>query len=1006
MKKHFLFILFIWFCVASNASSDPQLRKYHQISLLPHSGQVDLYMDLQELSDPDFDVKIGLQYISDGFRPLSYSGSVGDNWSLIATGQITREIIGVADDGYVYHTSQTSMGSQPHIERLEKGLLVLLRDSSYSLESNESMYNGNWDDSDEWSDVKRNSNTQHLDVESDIYTFNFHSHHGKFMIGLDGEVEILSGDYVSVDISSMPIQEKAEPFYQSQLSNFPMVSSPLLSQITIKTLDGYTYIFGGTFEALSYSLPFDRYIQTPDITTWMLNRIIAPNGREMRYHYKPMMESDTLKHFTYHASVIVDIDDTASDYFLADTMYINPFVNTDQSLFYTRVGGCHLEKQPLLDSITTSDNSFKVVFAYQSLPNSVYSSDYYSIGSDNIYWKYWSSDKYFLKNVTVYNATQLLSDWELTYNTPTLSPSTPNYRRQYLSLVRHTLSNLRYQFTYDFTNAHSLTNINNLDSVDMSGYLISNPKLGTLTSFCDPFGKRTQLEYTLCRYDSIRLIKQKGTEYISVTRSVSHRNKIINTVAVSSIEAYDNRGSLLFRKKYSYGDFPDNIQPLSFDIPNTGGQVSDKIGESSGILNIDFAMDISDVANQSWNEGKRYLITPYISPNGSMNTKIEYSKVKEFEYRLNSNSILYQNILFYDRTDDVIIATPNCRHNLLRAYSYVSQSNRRQSLVAKEEYVGTELSSQHIYTYEPIVVNPGTSQQTQWNVGRNGTCAYKTFIPQSHPSEERAIVYEPSGNYEIQTTYTRDKKHRVIQETISQNERTQFVRYTYPDQLFEDKPSYRSFYAMGYKGLVNRNEINKPIEMIKGFIRDGHSYITSGALQLYQAYNWSGIGYEEFEPPIDMPDIPIIRSNSLLNQPEYYAPIASFSLGIDTPIPLNEFSSIRIEDNNVVFDQHYDTIATYRYNKYLRKTKQTIAGITTNYVWDDNKICITKQTVGSQTTQYTHIPYVGVSSVTSPQGITTYYNYDALGNVIEIYQMHNNKKVILQSILFHYQSQQ
>ena len=127
---------------------------------------------------------------------------------------------------------------------------------------------------------------------------------------------------------------------------------------------------------------------------------------------------------------------------------------------------------------------------------------------------------------------------------------------------------------------------------------------------------------------------------------------------------------------------------------------------------------------------------------------------------------------------------------------------------------------------------------------------------------------------------------------------------------------------------------------------------------------------------------------------------------MDAPIPLNEFSGIRIEDNNVIFDQHYDTIATYRYNKYLRLTKQTIAGITTNYVWDDKKICITEQSTGSQITQYTHIPYVGVSSITSPRGITTYYSYDILGNVIEVYQMHDNKKVILQSNLFHYQSQQ
>jgi hypothetical protein len=119
MKKYFLFILSIWFCVTSNAYCESQLRKYHQISLLPHSGQVNLYMDLQNLSDPDFDLTIGLQYLSDGFRPLSYSGPVGDNWSLVASGYITREIMGIADDRY-YESKSTSSSGNTYTDCIEK----------------------------------------------------------------------------------------------------------------------------------------------------------------------------------------------------------------------------------------------------------------------------------------------------------------------------------------------------------------------------------------------------------------------------------------------------------------------------------------------------------------------------------------------------------------------------------------------------------------------------------------------------------------------------------------------------------------------------------------------------------------------------------------------------------------------------------------------------------------------------------------------------------------------
>lgn len=1000
MKKTYLILLWMCHCIICSASDKSTLHKYHQLSLLPHSGQVDLYIDLYQLSDPDFDFKIGLQYVSDGFRPLTYSGATGDNWNLVAAGYITRQIIGVADDRF-FEYNITSPSGNTYTEHSEKGLLVLLRDSSYSQQTNESIYAGNWDDTSAWNNIPFSTPTNYLDVQSDIYTFNFQGYHGEFMIGLDGNVDILSGDFVSVDLSNMSTQIKGEPYYQHSVSAFPMNEEPLESIITIKTLDGYTYVFGGNSNAIGYTLPFSQNIQAPDITTWMLTQIIAPNQREIRFHYKSPTATDSLKLFAFHTSVQIDTDDNQSDYFLSDTMHINPFVNNNLSAFHTYNAAYSLEKQILLDSVTTSDNSFRIVFAYKSLPNTIYSADNYSseVENETIYRDYWSADKYFLSNIKVYNTNQLLSNWELTYHSPVISHSAHNYHRQYLQSLRHTLANLVYHFDYDFTNSNNITTVNNLDSVDLSGYFRPNPKLGTLTTIQDPLGKITQLEYAISRHDSVRLIKQLGTEYTSIVTACTNRS-IINAVTISSIKNHDHLGALLSYKRYSYGDLPDDWQSRSIDNSNMGNTMG-ALGTSSGILNIDFAIDISDALNQSWNEGKTYLITPYIAPTGSKNVTIEYDKVKEYEYNVHTNTILYQNIFFYDKTDDLIVATPNCKHQLLQAYSYISQRNRRKSLLLREEYTGTQLLSQHMYNYEPII-----SHQTRWNVGRYGTYAYKIFIPQLHPIQERAVVHESSGIYDIQTTYVRDTKHRVIQEIVSQNELTRFACYTYPDQLFEYNPSHHSFYAMGYKGLVNRNEIDKPVETIQGFIRNGNSYITSGSLHLYQAYNWSGAGQGGILPPIDLPDGPIMRSNSLLDLPEYYAPVASYSLILDAPIPLNEFSGIRIEDNNVIFDQHYDTIATYRYNKYLRLTKQTIAGITTNYVWDDKKICITEQSTGSQITQYTHIPYVGVSSITSPRGITTYYSYDILGNVIEVYQMHDNKKVILQSNLFHYQSQQ
>jgi len=56
-------------------------------------------------------------------------------------------------------------------------------------------------------------------------------------------------------------------------------------------------------------------------------------------------------------------------------------------------------------------------------------------------------------------------------------------------------------------------------------------------------------------------------------------------------------------------------------------------------------------------------------------------------------------------------------------------------------------------------------------------------------------------------------------------------------------------------------------------------------------------------------------------------------------------------------------------------------------------------------TTYTHIPLVGISSITDPRGITTYYNYDAFGRLREVYLRENGQKQILQAYDYRYRSQ-
>lgn len=59
---------------------------------------------------------------------------------------------------------------------------------------------------------------------------------------------------------------------------------------------------------------------------------------------------------------------------------------------------------------------------------------------------------------------------------------------------------------------------------------------------------------------------------------------------------------------------------------------------------------------------------------------------------------------------------------------------------------------------------------------------------------------------------------------------------------------------------------------------------------------------------------------------------------------------------------------------------------------------------------FTYQPLVGVTSMTDPSGMTTYYNYDGLGKLVETYYYEGNvvssdKKRTLQQYEYHYCNQ-
>lgn len=255
---------------------DPQawgFMKYGAGSQDLYTGTVGVIIPLYTYSDPDFELPISLAYSSNGFMPNVQPGPVGLGWILDAGGYITRNVRGIRDNdpgaqgstgvlhGYLDYVSVDSPDTSPVLERPYSSIDVPSSSISaeYCYSRNGTLY----------------------ETRSDIYSFRFAGISGKFVIKENGTAAVydcsIPAGRVKVDLSGL--------------------DAPLFkSSITIKTGDGYEYVFGGLLGRDDNSLyntvtpwtsgqgPEGALIDRDDI--WYLKEIIAPNRRTVRFSYE------------------------------------------------------------------------------------------------------------------------------------------------------------------------------------------------------------------------------------------------------------------------------------------------------------------------------------------------------------------------------------------------------------------------------------------------------------------------------------------------------------------------------------------------------------------------------------------------------------------------------------------------------------------------------------------------------------------------------------------------
>ncbi len=992
MKKRIIIILFAVIGTTSvfardfyidnmTSVSTTDMIRYGEIGTSLFTGQINFPIPIYTLEEPDFNIKLALIYTSDGFKPCKNSGYVGYNWHLQVGGCITREVrnypdeifrymqaVGVYVEGMYHFTTNHTLNKNDVFDQNSNAIIDCNPTLGFTIGE---------------------SCTTDVDYQPDIFHFNFLGYQGTFIINNNGEATILSGDYVKVDLS-----QTIDNLPDNAIIELPM---PLTSsKITITTKDGYKYIFGGEVSALEYSYALKNGQQQikqvpPSISAWYLTKIIAPNKRTITYYYKGHEYTDRL----------------TNDHLLVFGMYYDLFAKQET---YTPIPplDLHLKynftKECILDSIRVSGENPLLIRFYNSLSKKMYDHAHYNLCKSN----------YKLDSIHVVSDGRLIRSASLSYEykSHNLNGSTYGFHWRFLSNVAvsgggtYTLS-YGHPSTYPSIYMDTDDEYNTL--IDSYGYWQYSSLQGLLHEVSFPTGGKQVYTYEANRFGTERRFRILNSYRDIELYSQSVNNLMIGGARISQIETYDGDNNRVEKRTYSY--------------------YKEGTYSSSGIY---------------FNKLEVYPMSEYGIPTmistptnySLLDTHIGYSYVEE---RIQNNQLpdIHKNAYLYDTgleqyttfgnetiNRTYVDANSSIYHMLSGMMTYDENIHPKGKLLSKKYYKGNTLIKSVLWVYNGVSLLPTELIP----MGSQHLGCVDTIVVFSHyggaPITRKLFIYPDVMTQEVNNDYSQgivplttnknflhDKKLRLIRETLVDSKWiTHYTQYTYPDNI----RTHNGDQWEPLSRLIQTHRINTPIERISGYIDDdGTEYVTSGSYNLYTMGMYAELYSRRVQAPALSPSFPFDSTfyiyDSLILEPidtaiaigeiKYYPFLyKTFLLSITSPIA--DFQPVHAQGSTLSHDSRYTLDCEYNYDFMYRLTAiKPFGKIATNYTW--NGIYPVSKTIGNLTTTYTYIPHVGVSSITDPRGITTYYSYDSAGRLIETYHVVNEKKQILNVYQYH-----
>ncbi len=225
---------------------------------------------------------------------------------------------------------------------------------------------------------------------------------------------------------------------------------------------------------------------------------------------------------------------------------------------------------------------------------------------------------------------------------------------------------------------------------------------------------------------------------------------------------------------------------------------------------------------------------------------------------------------------------------------------------------------------------------------------------------------------EIETTYADGSKKRIINSYVTD--------ICTPDATWDENDSEE---VQGYWTAFASRMIANPVESQSWYARNGVNYnLTGASLQTFQTVG------------------------TTLSQ--LIVPLKKYSLEIEDGS--TSFSAVSLGVDGLSFskDSRYKDLTEYIFNNDGRISSQrSFNGNSISYGWGYGNTIITSESINEDfTTNYTHIPLVGVKTITDPNGQVTEYEYDAFNRLRVVWDATDpNNKEILKRHRYHYDGQ-